>query len=208
MTSPTSSPPGDAEARLATRRGFTLIELILVMALLVVAFGITFPALQGFFQGRVLDSEARRLLALTRYGQNRAVSEGVPMVLWIDSDEGEYGLETATGFVEEDAQARSYKIDGDLELEVANPLLSRSGTRLDLDLASPGERTAPLAGGGPNTLNGIPRIQFLPDGYIGETSPEYIALREGENNEVWLVQTTNRLAYELRQEPPERNRDR
>src|SRR5689334_15919462 len=49
--------------------GFTLIELILVMAILTVAVSITAPALSNFFHGRTLDSEARRMLALTRQGQ-------------------------------------------------------------------------------------------------------------------------------------------
>ena len=42
-----------------TRRGgFTLIELVLVMALLVVAISVTAPVLSRFFRGRTLDSEA------------------------------------------------------------------------------------------------------------------------------------------------------
>src|SRR2546426_11590252 len=48
--------------------GFTLIELILVMTVLTIAVSITAPALANFFRGRSLDSEARRLLALTRPG--------------------------------------------------------------------------------------------------------------------------------------------
>src|SRR6266540_3620386 len=56
-------------------RAFTLIELLLVMALLLLVFGVTLPSLKGFFRGRNLDSEARRFLSLTRYGQSRAVSE-------------------------------------------------------------------------------------------------------------------------------------
>src|SRR6184192_239420 len=64
---------------------FTLIELILVMTILTIAISVTAPALANFFRGRSLDSEARRLLALTRQGQSRAVSEGLPMELWIDA---------------------------------------------------------------------------------------------------------------------------
>ena len=64
---------------------FTLIELILVMAMLLIVLGIAFPSLKRFFRGRNLDSEARRFLSLTQYGQSRAVSEGFPMVLWIDA---------------------------------------------------------------------------------------------------------------------------
>jgi type II secretion system protein H len=62
-------------------RAFTLIELILVMTILLVVMAVAFPSLRGFFRGRNLDSEARRILALTRYGQSRAVAEGVPVVL-------------------------------------------------------------------------------------------------------------------------------
>src|ERR1043166_3717524 len=60
----------------ATQRAFTLIELIVVMTLLVAVISIALPSLGGFFRGRTLDSEARRMLALTRQGQSRAVAEG------------------------------------------------------------------------------------------------------------------------------------
>src|SRR5262245_30883815 len=53
------------------RSAFTLIELILVMAMLLIVLGVAFPSLKGFFQGRNIDSEARRFLSLTRYGQSR-----------------------------------------------------------------------------------------------------------------------------------------
>ena len=58
------------------------------MALLTMVISLTAPSLSRFFRGRTLDSEARRLLALTRSGQSRAVSEGMPMDLWVDADEG------------------------------------------------------------------------------------------------------------------------
>src|SRR5438067_839751 len=73
-----------AGRRRSQGQGFTLIELILVMTVLVIAVSITAPALSSFFRARTLDSEARRLLSLTRHGQSRAVAEGVPMELWID----------------------------------------------------------------------------------------------------------------------------
>src|SRR5262245_26935387 len=83
-------------------KAFTLIELILVMALLLIVAGVTFPSLRNFFQGRSLDSEARRFLSLTRYAQSRAISEGMPMVLWLDAREGTYGLQAETGYVDSD----------------------------------------------------------------------------------------------------------
>ncbi|NJM55576.1 MAG: prepilin-type N-terminal cleavage/methylation domain-containing protein, partial [Verrucomicrobiae bacterium] len=60
------------------RRAFTLIELMLVMALLIVTTTFLAPQLSEFFRGRSLDSEAKRFLALTRLAQSRAVAEGVP----------------------------------------------------------------------------------------------------------------------------------
>ena len=80
-----TSPTGNKNANPPAADGFTLIELMLVLTLLLIVIGVAFPSLQHFFRGRNLDSEARRFLSLTRYGQSRAVSEGVPMVLWIDA---------------------------------------------------------------------------------------------------------------------------
>ena len=54
-----------------TRRskfGFTLIELILVLALLVIVTSLAAPAMARFVRGRALDSEARRMAALMHAG--------------------------------------------------------------------------------------------------------------------------------------------
>ena len=74
------------------------MELILVLALLVIVTSLAAPAMSNFIRGRALDSEARRLVALMHAGQSRAVSEGLPMVLWVDEKQGAYGLQAeATG---------------------------------------------------------------------------------------------------------------
>src|ERR1035441_5167618 len=103
-----------------TRRGFTLIELILVMALLTIVISLTAPKLSRFFHGRTLDSEARRLLALTRSGQSRAVSEGVPMDLWVDPEQGAFGLEAEPSYDTSDPKAVDFTLDSGLQLEVMN----------------------------------------------------------------------------------------
>src|SRR5262245_50618644 len=89
---------GIRSARPMRRRAFTLIELILVMALLAIVLTVVGTSLGRFFRGRTLDSEARRLLSLTRYGQSRAVADGIPMVLWIDPDQHRYGLQAEYTF--------------------------------------------------------------------------------------------------------------
>ncbi len=80
------------------RRGaFTLIELIVVMALLAIVIAIGGPRLARFFHGQTVMEEGQRLLALTRYGQSRAASEGSPMELWMNLANGTYGLRRQAG---------------------------------------------------------------------------------------------------------------
>src|SRR5689334_11548491 len=105
---------------LGLKGGFTLIELILVMAILTVAVSITAPALSNFFHGRTLDSEARRLLALTRQGQSRAISEGLPMELWVDAAQAQYGLEADASFEQNDPKSVSFNVDKDVQLQTLN----------------------------------------------------------------------------------------
>ena len=102
----------------ARRDAFTLIELILVMAMLLIVLGVAFPSLKRFFRGRNLDSEARRFLSLTHYGQSRAVSEGLPMVLWIDARRAAYGLQVQAGYTDSDMKAVEFAVGDDLRLRV------------------------------------------------------------------------------------------
>ena len=169
--------------------GFTLIELIIVMAMLLIVIGVAFPSLKNFFHGRTLDSEARRFLSLTRYAQSRAVSEGVPMVLWIDVRERTYGLQAQTGYVANDTKALEYALDENLQMEVSAPLASAA-----LLMCS----TTQVAGN-------LPGIRFNPDGFIGETSPESVEIRDGvarQSPAIWITQNGNGLNYEIQSTQP------
>ena len=90
--------PPSRQSKFAPRRpraAFTLIELIFVLALLAICATFVAASLGSFFRGRALNFEARRLLSLTHYGHTRAVSEGVPVVLWISAKDSTYGLTEA-----------------------------------------------------------------------------------------------------------------
>lgn len=163
------------------RHGFTLIELVLVMAILIIVLSVTAPMLTSFFRGRTLDSEARRFLALTHYAQSRAVAEGMPMTLWIDPKQHSYGLEIQTGYVESDDRAAEYTLERDLEIEVKQ---SRVVTPLRKTMTT--QKTA-------NEL----MIRFTPDGFIAESNPESIIIRQGDKDEVWFAPNRNRLNYEI-----------
>jgi Tfp pilus assembly protein FimT len=160
------------------------------MAMLLVVVGVSFPSLKNFFRGRTLDSEARRFLSLTRYAQSRAVSEGIPMVLWIDVQEGTYGLQAQDGFLDSDPKAIEYELDEGLAMEVFAPRVST--------LAKAQRGTIPFSG----NAGSIPAVRFSPDGFIEATSPEFIEFRQGEDYVLWLSQTPNRLHYEITDTPP------
>jgi len=163
---------------------FTLIELILVMAMLAVVISVALPSLKGFFRGRNLDSEARRFLSLTRYGQSRAVSEGVPIVLWIDGRQKTYGLQAQAGYADTDTNSVQFNLDKDLQVEAVVPqVMSLTQSNLWTQVALP--------------VGNLPRILFQPDGFINETSPDQIVLRQGADAPIWIAQSTNRLKYEI-----------
>ena len=169
------------------RRAFTLIELILVMALLLIVMGVAAPSLKNFFRGRTLDSEARRFLSLTRYAQSRAVSEGVPMTLWVDGSERTYGLQAQTGYMDDDRKAVEYNLDEDVEMQVSAPPVTT--------ILTPQKRTALLSGN-------LPAIRFSPDGFIDPTSPETVQFQQGEEHSIWITQSPNRLNYEITPNQP------
>lgn len=162
MTSRTGKLRGNGRS---ARAGFTLIELILVMALLVVIAAIVTPHMSQFFRGRTLENEARRFMTLTRYGQNRAVSEGIPMLVWIDEQGRRYGLEAQPGFLDqdEDGKAVEYELADELEIEVgtAISMYGVTGTQVM----------------GRNLPANSRLIRFEPDGFISDQSPELILIR-------------------------------
>jgi len=170
------------------QNGFTLVELIIVMTLLVVVVSVAAPTLAGFFRGRAVDAEARRMLSLTRLGQSRAASEGVPMVLWVDTTEKKYGLEEDSSFTDNDTKAVEYKVDGNVTVEIG---------------ANEGARSAFTA----NTLFGslqssskhasLPQIRFQPDGTIDDTSRESFRLMDRDGGSLWLNISSNRMNYEI-----------
>jgi len=171
---------------------FTLIELILVMTILAIAVSFTAPALANFFRGRSLDYETRRLLALTRQGQSRAVSEGLPIELWFDTSKSAYGLEAEPSYEAVDSKAISFAFDSQMQIEFQNP---NSGAHFgSLGLASSSSAANSIASNHPN----LPKIRFMPDGSISEGSPQAVHLIGRDGASLWLTLSRNRLNYEVR----------
>lgn len=189
MTLRTTQPRSDRRAR-----AFTLIELIIVMAMLVTIIAVTFPSLQRFFRGRTLESEARRFLTLTRYAQNRAVAEAIPMVLWIDENDRSYGLEAQTGFLEKDDKAVSYVLDEKIEVEVETSKINRASLRPEQ------QRRRPVS------VANLPEIIFSPDGSIEVMSTvDAVRFVGSDDSELWVNPTRNHLGFEVANERADAN---
>src|SRR6185369_17275731 len=137
---------GNRQSAIGSRSAFTLVELILILAVIAITAALVLPRLSGFFRGRVLDSETRQLLALMHHGQSRAVSAGVPMVLWIDEKQSTYGLEEEPGYSDKDPDAVEFTLDKDLQFEIQKP---DAGTA---------PRPAPTTTSGPRA--DLPSIRF------------------------------------------------
>ena len=154
------------------------------MTLIVIATSLSAPKMASFFRGRALDQEARRLLSLTHYGQSRAISEGVPVILWIDATARTYGLEIQEGYAYDDPRAVSYEIDRDLTLET-----------------TASEEPPPYEDEGEvKSTTRREGIVFLPDGLVDPTSVSRIVVRQGSEDAIALVSASNGLAYELLRE--------
>ena len=179
------------------RAGFTLVELMLVMALLLIVMAVSFPSLKGFFKGRNLDSEARRFLSLTHFAQSRAVSDGMPMELWVDSKARKYGLRAAAGFVETDRKAVEFGLAEDLQVEVGAAATPIRTSQMSQTSQTRQSGSASLTKGGP-------MIRFYPDGSIGEGSPERIIFRQKEGDGLGLVESGDHVKYEIQEVPKSR----
>ena len=161
---------GKNSDRVRTGRPFTLIELVCVLVLLATLMGLAAPALAPFFHSRSVTDEARRFLALTGYARSQAVARGWPVRLWIETQNGRYGLEPLPGFQAEAGKTVEFKVlpDGVLTVE--------AGPR------PPDERVT---------------ILFLPDGTIGADSVQNLTLfaRKDEANAIRITRAADDPRY-------------
>lgn len=163
-----------------------MIELIFVLALLAICAVFVTASMGSFFRGRALNLEARRMLSLTHYAQSRAVAEGVPVILWLNPADATYGLTVQASYneTEGDPRAVTYAVESGLALEVP------PGTG-----AAVSEQDDEKLGLVPE---GLAFIRFTPDGFFDDSSVRKIVIHQGAEAALELVQTVNRLGYEIR----------
>jgi type II secretion system protein H len=162
---------------------FTLVELVLVITIMTILIALVFPSLKGFFRGRNLDNEARRFLSLTRYGQSRAISEGIPVELWINPRQGSYGLQALSGYSETQTNPMIFNLDETIKISFSAPssLLVRSNYWTQANAQ----------------FGAVTKIRFQPDGFISDTSPEKVYFRQGNEAQISIAETPSHLRYDI-----------
>jgi Tfp pilus assembly protein FimT len=175
-----------------SRAAFTLVELVLVMTMMLVLISLVFPSLKGFFRGRNLDNEALRFLALTRFGQSRAVNEGIPVELWVNPKTGAYGLEALSGYTETTTKSvpMTYNMDATVQITFSPP----SSVMLHSNYWSQVK----------GQFSAVTRIRFQPDGFISDASPQNVYLRQGADSQVWIAEAPTHLEYDIKSGQPNR----
>jgi Tfp pilus assembly protein FimT len=165
---------------------FTLIELILVLALLTIVIALMAPSLGRFFHGRAIEEEGQRLLAMTRYAQSRAVSEGVPMELWMNPTDGSYGVRILEGFASS-TKSQTGSATGPVP-GVGKDVSYKLADKLRFDFGQWGR--------GPNQTVSI---LFAPDGSIGKDNPQRVVIRQTDDDWTAIVQSGNQMHYVIDQ---------
>jgi len=169
-----------------SRAAFTLIELILVMTMMIIVVGVVFPSLKGFFHGRNLDNEARQFLSLTRYGQSRAVAEGIPVELWINPRQERYGLQALSGYSESRTNPLVFALDSTVKIAISAPTTTLTHSNYWT------QTTAQALTGA------VTKIRFQPDGFISDTSPQNIFFRQPDTGEeIWIAETPTHSRYDI-----------
>lgn len=153
-------------------RGFSLLELIIVMLLLATVMAMSAPQLSGYVQGRKVLEESRRVSALVRYARAEAISQGQIMEVWFDTETGEYGLRPESPYFEANSSIKEYALTDQMDFYIANE--DRDEEETDLGI-----------------------IRIWSDGLIDPESMFEVTLVEDGEDRYILRQSEDRMQYEL-----------
>lgn len=111
-------------------RGYTLIELGVVILIIAIVFMVAAPRLAPFLTATRLDSSARQLATFCRYLNAHAVLTKSYFTLHMDTKGGEYWVTAYTSETGASVPREGEKVEGEVEeVEVRNDLLRRTKLR-------------------------------------------------------------------------------
>ena len=106
------------------------------------------------------------------------------MILWLDSDKNQYGLEEEPGYNDKDPNAENFTLNENLKIEIPEDQGSISQPT-EVDSSNPHMQ--------------LPHITFLPDGSIADGSPKTIQISDVDKDgpKVSVTQSRDRNQYEI-----------
>ena len=180
------APRGEVTQARRSARGFTLLELILVLLLISTVLAMAAPSLRGFARGRQTAEAASQLLAMTHWARSQAAAEGRLYRLNVDVQAGAYWLSRQRGgaFVE---------LDGEYGRHFRLP----DGVTVSLETPTGGSASNPAGHPAGHSANGsaddsAAYIQFHPNGRCDEAAIE-LRGRQGEVFRVTCDSATERF---------------
>jgi len=155
--------------RSAFSPAFTLLELVLVMAIITVIVMMAVPTLRGFGRGRAVSDTATQIIALTEYARTQAIATGQSYRLNLD------------------AAGRRYFLTADQGDGTFAELGEESGRPFTLP------ETVNLQWDAPQQSDGQ-YVTFLPTGRV---EPSTLILSDTENNVVQVASQSASEAYRV-----------
>lgn len=118
-------------SRVSTSSGYTLLELVLVLALIATALAAVAPSLSGFVKGRKTDESAMQFVALTHWARSQAVSDGTSYQINLDTQAGKWwiGVEDGDSFTDVTGPfGRVYTVGEGVQLDTDIPMVDGKRT--------------------------------------------------------------------------------
>ena len=148
-------------------RGFTLLELVLVLLVIAIAAATVAPSLRGWTRGQQARDSAEQFVALTRWARSQAITQSATYRMTIDPTSGSYQLTLHNPTTGEFAAlgsswGRTFNVPEGTQIELSDPpggtsgsainfyptgridpakirITSQDGDRIEIECVSPGE---------------------------------------------------------------------
>jgi prepilin-type N-terminal cleavage/methylation domain-containing protein len=145
------------------RPGFTLFETILVLAIMVIAAGLTYPSVKGMFGYYKLHGGVDSVRAAWAHARGRAIEEGRPYRFAVEPNGGHYRVAPDHPEYWSGSAPSSDPRGSGLVLEKALPagVVFAIG---DAPSAPPGEHSGKVDDTSAASGEWVPAVVFLPDG--------------------------------------------